>query len=1238
MPRSVSRKPAAYVAVLLVLAGLPFAAPTALGQTGPNYVAGSLFTLTDTPTAPNGVWSWFEDERAIVDASDPANPRLLVSSVSAGSGAEAGDIDLVWRNLTTGVQGHFELADRLEQDDHNSAALTLLPDGRYLAMYSRHGTDRITRWRISANPHDPAAWGPEQTLTNPAGTTYNNTYFLPGDNGGAGRFYNFTRTVNYDPNVQVSADGGQTWQNAGKLLTEGGGGDRPYLRYAASDEAIYFIATDRHPRNFPNSVYSGYVRDGKLHALDGRVVDDNLFDATAVAPSALTPVFSNGMPFGGTTMNRAWTISLETDNTGNPVGVFSARANDNNLDHRFFYSRFDGAEWQVHEMARAGGYLYAAEDDYTGLVSIDPDNPNVVYMSSPINPTTQAATPKYELYKGVTANFGESWKWTPLTAGSTMDNLRPVVPQWNGDQTAVVWLRGTYTTYTNWSTEVVGLSLAATDPRSLLWRGDSPTPSVWGTGSAGNWDAGGGAVAAFRTGDEVAFDDTAATTSLAIQGSVSPMGVAFANRQRDYLVAGGGIAGTGGLRVIGGGRVTLANAANQYTGETLVARGTLALAAGSSLAGTSRIAVQDGAVFDVSGSQAGGQLQAGQSLDLAGTLRGSLNAGAGSSVNLAPTSIIVGSLSAAGAALIADGTIEGNVVASGTTLRVGSAGIEVIREAVYVDATHGAGGNTRLATGGVFQPTTNPDWQIRSPFGNGGVVYQGGSDSPGTAATLQTTVGGLEPGGSYRVYVNFWDASGSRWRILAGTRPDQLRLFDSPLISVPGAIDGIDPATLGYRTPPLLTESNRTLWAGDLGDVVADAQGRIAVYVDDTGTVDGDDRTWYDGITYLAGAAGFTGQATLAVGGDLTLSGSSRLALDIATPAAHDRITIGGRATFAGSLEVAAADAGLLRLGDRFDLFDFAAASGSFSELRLPGLPTGLEWDSSELNRSGAIAVVPAGFQPTLALEVASGAETQAWLGHPSITRAAAVTKTGAGTLIFDAANAYTGPTTVAEGTLRVTNVDALTNSSVTINSSGMLAVGNGVVMRAAAVTLAGGRVDVGVGGLAIAAGGITAADLRAALVAGRNGGGWDGSSGINSAAAAVSGSGREVGYALAADGSAIVAFAAAGDADMNGEVNVFDLVAINGSAAYGSGAASVWSTGDFNYDGVTNVFDLVATSGTNTFGQGTYRPASALVGGAAAVPEPGFSAAFLAAAAALWAAFDRAAFTVTVKRLSRAE
>jgi len=265
----------AAAAVLALLGG------TARGQ---NVVSGSLFTLTSSTSAPNGAWCWFEDERVIVDTSDPARPLLLASTISAGTGAEAGDVDLLWRNLATGEQGDFELANQFEQDDHDSAALYRRPDGRYLAMYSRHGTDAFTRWRISTNPRDPTAWGPEQTLNNGAGTTYNNVYHLPGDNGGQGRTYNFTRATNYDPTVQVSTNHGTSWTAAGKLLTEGGSSDRPYVRYAASSERIFVFTTDRHPRNFANGIHAGYVQNGVLYRMDGSIADGSVFDASGVAP------------------------------------------------------------------------------------------------------------------------------------------------------------------------------------------------------------------------------------------------------------------------------------------------------------------------------------------------------------------------------------------------------------------------------------------------------------------------------------------------------------------------------------------------------------------------------------------------------------------------------------------------------------------------------------------------------------------------------------------------------------------------------------------------------------------------------------------------------------------------------------------------------------------------------------------------------------------------------------------
>jgi fibronectin-binding autotransporter adhesin len=224
------------------------------------------------------------------------------------------------------------------------------------------------------------------------------------------------------------------------------------------------------------------------------------------------------------------------------------------------------------------------------------------------------------------------------------------------------------------------------------------------------------------------------------------------------------------------------------------------------------------------------------------------------------------------------------------------------------------------------------------------------------------------------------------------------------------------------------------------------------------------------------------------------------------------------------------------------------------------------------------------------------------------------VEKTGAGTLTLAGPGSYDGSTIVSAGTLAVAQATALGSSAVSVASGGRLALPGDRRLIAAIPSLAieagasGGLVDLGGGQLSIAADGITAAELRASIIAGRNGGGWNGSAGITSTLAAASGGTRGVGYVIAGDGAATVSFAAAGDVDLTGQVNVFDLVSINSSGKYGTGTSSVWSQGDFNYDGVTNVFDLVGINTAAVYGQGNYFPAAATAGAGvsvAAVPEP---------------------------------
>ncbi len=333
---------------------------------------------------------------------------------------------------------------------------------------------------------------------------------------------------------------------------------------------------------------------------------------------------------------------------------------------------------------------------------------------------------------------------------------------------------------------------------------------------------------------------------------------------------------------------------------------------------------------------------------------------------------------------------------------------------------------------------------------------------------------------------------------------------------------------------------------------------------------------------------------------------------------------------------------------------------------------SGINANVANAATAGSVTVTTfPGIDPgVIVIDVASGSQTQAQAGYATIATATSVTKTGAGTVVFDAANAYTGPTTVSAGTLQVANANAVGGSNVTVDTGATLSVASGTTMKAPAVivdggtlaasTLAvnsttgitslainagnlagspavtvgsggtmslvqdarvsvavgslaitegsgGGRLDLGAGQVAVAAGGISAADLRADLLAGRNGGAWNGTSGIISSAAAASGGTRTVGYLIGGDSSATVSFAAAGDTNLNGQVDVFDLVSVNSSGKYGSGTASVWSQGDFNYDGVTSVFDLVSINGSGAYGRGNYFPAAPTVaGGLAAVPEPG--------------------------------
>ena len=437
----------------------------------PDFIAGEVHELND-----NGAWSWFMDERLIVDSG-----RLIVGSARANGTFRQrelpgwGNIEVAILDLASGRKDVVVLHEGLEQDDHNNPGFVILPNGRYLAAYSKHNQETKFYFRTSTNPGDPYHWGPIREYVTPgtAGNfggdsiTYSNPFLLPAEDG---RIYLFHRGVGNDPNYLYSDDDGETWRYGGRTFI-GRDGYSPYIKYASDGRGrVHFVATEDHPRNWDNSLYHGFLEGGRLHLSDGDVIG-------TLAKDQETPLRSwdfSKVYQGGPT-NVAWMCDIHLDAREKPVILFTTQRDGKGLsrrqggmDHRFHFARWTGEKWESNEIAYAGTRLYPGEDDYTGLGAIDPQNVDALVISTDAHPVSgepliSSADNRrhHELFKGLTEDGGRTWNWAPLTANSSSENLRPLIPIWkDADRLIVVWMRGSYSNNRGeWTTKVMATIL-----------------------------------------------------------------------------------------------------------------------------------------------------------------------------------------------------------------------------------------------------------------------------------------------------------------------------------------------------------------------------------------------------------------------------------------------------------------------------------------------------------------------------------------------------------------------------------------------------------------------------------------------------------------------------------------------------------------------------------------------------------------------------------------------------------
>lgn len=224
-------------------------------------------------------------------------------------------------------------------------------------------------------------------------------------------------------------------------------------------------------------------------------------------------------------------------------------------------------------------------------------------------------------------------------------------------------------------------------PRNDIW--NAAINNVWDINTTGNWlDLASQAV--YHDGDAVQFDDTATgSTDISLAATVAPSSLIVTNAGKNYSFSGAAISGATGLAKFGSGSLTISNA-NSYVGNTFIQGGVVNYNGTGASSGNGNLSVSNGVVnigssgtFNFSGNTSVGGI-AGNGND---TGSGAINQNNGT-VNLSvdstylelgagDTNATPGSYTSYGSYILSGGTLN---TLGGAGVRVGASGMGTFRQ------------------------------------------------------------------------------------------------------------------------------------------------------------------------------------------------------------------------------------------------------------------------------------------------------------------------------------------------------------------------------------------------------------------------------------------------------------------------------------------------------------------------------------------------------------------------------
>lgn len=387
----------------------------------------SVSPMDPAELVANGVWTWFNEPRAIYDSG-----VTYIGWITSGGSVGVTSFTHADESLSS-----FTLRASMETDDHDNPALYMRSDGKLLAAYAKHSTDGFGRYRIATNAGSIAAWDAEQTLSD-SFVGYANLHYLT-DSDLLYWHYRSGNTATRPRKGWASDDEGSSWGAGSNWINQTS--QRPYTKTCNNGSRVDMVVTTGHPNEAATSIYHAYMEPSggslQFYESDGTLI------GASMAPADGTLIYD-----GSSVDGWVWDITYGAD--GHPWVLFARYPST--TDHRYMFSRWTGSAWTTPvEICAAGTYLYAAEAYYSGGLCFDGNDPTRVFVS------VQDGS-AWEVQEYRTDDDGATWsKYRDITSGSgSVKNCRPWSPRGHDNKLAVLWWRGTYTTYTNYSTAIWG--------------------------------------------------------------------------------------------------------------------------------------------------------------------------------------------------------------------------------------------------------------------------------------------------------------------------------------------------------------------------------------------------------------------------------------------------------------------------------------------------------------------------------------------------------------------------------------------------------------------------------------------------------------------------------------------------------------------------------------------------------------------------------------------------------------